>query len=150
MAKKRIIVPHHGPILIKGGMYGPILSPFMEEISEISRLLSSGVAVTEILSDGSEVKLTMKNFDKNNDIAATEKAAADAAAAEQKAAEEAAIKKAEEEAAAARKAQEEAAKAAAAKAAADATAATSKQTSNGKTVNQDKSSNVTADSTTSK
>lgn len=64
--QKRIKIPHNGPIYAKGGVYGPIKSAFVEHVSNIRLMLIGGVNVVEVLKDGSEIGLTLENYDKDN------------------------------------------------------------------------------------
>jgi len=65
---KNIKILSTAPIMAKGGVYGPILSPYTEQTSTIFAMISKGVNVVEVLKDGTEIKLTARNFDKDNDI----------------------------------------------------------------------------------
>ena len=68
--KKKIIVPLNGyiaPLKRKG----PIDVPYMETFANIALLLNSRIPVYEVLSNGMKVKLTLMNFDKQNDTALT-------------------------------------------------------------------------------
>ena len=62
---KMIIIKHHGPIAIKGGIYGPTL-PFREELPVIASLITRNYPVYEQLVDGSEIKLSLLNYDENH------------------------------------------------------------------------------------
>lgn len=66
--KKRIIIPQSGPIFPKGGVYGPIETPYMEDVHTISVLLLNNYKVVEVLEDGTKVPLTLQNFDKDNSV----------------------------------------------------------------------------------
>ncbi|NNV04723.1 hypothetical protein, partial [Brevibacillus sp. MCWH] len=66
--KKRIIIPQSGPIFPKGGVYGPIETPYMEDVRTISVLLLNNYKVVEVLEDGTKVPLTLQNFDKDNSV----------------------------------------------------------------------------------
>ena len=63
---KMIKIPYNGPIMPLGGVYGPINSPFKQEVNEISALIMKGYPIIEVLNNGSEVNLTLSNFDKDN------------------------------------------------------------------------------------
>ncbi len=65
---KMIKILHNGPIYEKSGIFGPIRTPYMEDVQTIFRLLSGGKKVVEVLSNGKEVELNVSNFDKKNDI----------------------------------------------------------------------------------
>ena len=62
--EKIVNIPWTGPILPMGGIYGPILQRRMT-VHEISTLLQKKYPVREILNDGTEVKLTMANYDQD-------------------------------------------------------------------------------------
>ena len=63
---KKIKILTSGPIRAKGLIYGPVLTPFMENEDTIFALLAAGVDVVEVLPDGKEVKLTVMNFKEDN------------------------------------------------------------------------------------
>ena len=67
--EKYVKVTDIGPILPMGNLYGPTL-PRIMNTHMISVLLQKGYHVTEILNDGTEVKLTLMNYDRdlNNGI----------------------------------------------------------------------------------
>ena len=67
MTKKNIVIPHRGPIFAKGGVFGPIHSPYMEETNTIFRMLAGNVKVMEVLRDGTRIELNLSNFDKDNE-----------------------------------------------------------------------------------
>jgi hypothetical protein len=67
MDTKYIKIPYNGPIYAKGGIYGPITTPYVEEVSTIFRMISDKVKVVEVLSDGKEIELNATNFNKNNE-----------------------------------------------------------------------------------
>ena len=64
--KKKITITTKGPLRIKGGIKGPIDTPYSEDVSTIGRMVISGYKVFEHLSDGSIVKLDIHNYDKEN------------------------------------------------------------------------------------
>lgn len=66
LKKKKITVETSGPLRVKGGIRGPIEIPYMEEISTIGRMVVAGYKVTEHLSDGTKIKLTIQNYNKEN------------------------------------------------------------------------------------
>ena len=66
MDSKRIKILTSGVIPVKGFFCGPILTPHRETISNIYRLISAGINVVEVLDNGSEVKLTMMNYNIDN------------------------------------------------------------------------------------
>ena len=115
--RKRIVINFRGPIQPKAGAYGPILTPYYENMQTINALVTGGYNVEEVLSTGKRVKLTLENANEDNDVEAKANAEKAAKEAEAKA-------KAEKEAAekAAKEAQRKAAEEAAAKAKADAEA----------------------------
>ena len=63
--RKKIIVPHNGYIGMLG-KNGPIEIPYMETVQRIGEMIMRRLPVYEILSDGSKVKLTLQNYDKEN------------------------------------------------------------------------------------
>lgn len=100
---KKIKILTNGPITALGYIWGPVLTPYNEKVSNIFKLLSNGVKVVEV-TDGGDVELTVQNYQKDNSKTskeaedkakeAAEKAAKDAEA--KKLAEEQAKKEAEE------------------------------------------------------
>jgi hypothetical protein len=66
MKTKRIVIPHNGPIYPKGGVYGPINTPYVEQVRTIGVLLLNNYPVEEVLDNGERVKLTLQNYDKDN------------------------------------------------------------------------------------
>lgn len=79
---KNIRIDHHGPIYAKGGMYGPIITPYKEtDKFVVSQMIMAGIKVVEVLPNGTEVVLTLDNFDKDN--SATKKEADQQPAKEQ-------------------------------------------------------------------
>jgi len=66
MNKKRIKILTKGIITVKGFIYGPVLTPYNEDLDTIFKMLSTGVEVVEVLDDGTEVKLDMMNFNADN------------------------------------------------------------------------------------
>lgn len=64
--KKKIKVLYRGPIYEKGGIYGPITTPYLEDVKTISRFLLSGKKVSEVLDDGTEISLDLTNFNTDN------------------------------------------------------------------------------------
>lgn len=67
IAYKIVKVLSKGPIYAKGGVYGPIETPYKEDVRTIFNMISRGVRVVEVLRSGAEIELTPSNFDKNND-----------------------------------------------------------------------------------
>lgn len=65
--KKKIKILSRGPIWEKAGVMGPILTPFVESIDAIIRLLADGIELVEVLDNGKEVPLTFMNCDTVND-----------------------------------------------------------------------------------
>lgn len=110
---KKIKVLSRKPIYAKGGVYGPILTPYSETIENIFAMLRDRVKVVEVLEDGREVELTFANYKKVNDgkeekaLAEAKKALAEAE--ERRKAEEAEARRKEAEEAK-RKAEQEAAR----------------------------------------
>lgn len=50
----------------KGGIYGPVLTPFRESVANIFLMLLENVKLSEVLADGKEVELTFQNFNTVN------------------------------------------------------------------------------------
>jgi hypothetical protein len=63
MSGKKIKVLSSGLISIKGGIYGPILTPYEESFETIFQLIAGGYKVVEVKEDGTEVPLTILNYD---------------------------------------------------------------------------------------
>lgn len=59
---RNIVIPHQGPILPKGGIYGPINNPYRETDTIIKSLLIKNIPVFEVLDDGSRVELSLKSL----------------------------------------------------------------------------------------
>lgn len=68
METKRIVIPHNGPIYPKGGVYGPINTPYVENVRTIGVLLLNNYPVEEVLDNGEHVELTLQNYDKDNSV----------------------------------------------------------------------------------
>lgn len=66
--RKMITIPHNGPIYPKGGIMGPITTPFSEEIKTVGLLLMRGFPVSEALENGELLPLSVSNFDKDNNV----------------------------------------------------------------------------------
>lgn len=66
MKKKKIIVPTIGQIPLLGGIAGPILKPFLQDVETIRHLITVGCDIEEVFEDGSTLKLTLYNYDKDN------------------------------------------------------------------------------------
>ena len=66
--QKKIKVLTKGPVITsKGTICGPILRPFMESLDTILTNISRfNLDIVEVLDNGNEVKLTIFNFDKDN------------------------------------------------------------------------------------
>lgn len=65
--KKKIIVKSFGTIDVLGGVTGPVLSPFIADcIPTIRNLINTRQEVYEILDDGTQVQLTSRNFEVDN------------------------------------------------------------------------------------
>lgn len=62
--EKNIIVKSVGTLDILGGVTGPILKPFKKDVKTIMHLINTGKEVYEVLEDGSQVKLSIRNYDK--------------------------------------------------------------------------------------
>ena len=67
--QKKIIVKSVGTINILGGVTGPILKPFIRDTKTIMHLVNTNCDVYEILEDGTELKLTMRNYETDNSSA---------------------------------------------------------------------------------
>lgn len=65
--KKMITVHCNRPIRAKGGVCGPILTPYKEDISIIFSMLSQNIKIKEILKDGTQVELNFSNFNTDNE-----------------------------------------------------------------------------------
>ena len=67
---KRIVVKSRGKVLTSRGMcISPIARPYNEKLETIMLMISRYRAdVYEVLDDGTEVKLTIQNFDKDNSV----------------------------------------------------------------------------------
>ena len=63
--KKRIVVPFVGLIEVLG-CSGPIEVPFELEVDKIGEIIAARFPVVEILKDGTRVKLSMDNYDREN------------------------------------------------------------------------------------
>lgn len=66
--EKKIIVKSVGTINILGGVTGPILKPFIRDTKTIMHLVNTNCDVYEVLNDGTQVKLTMRNFETDNNV----------------------------------------------------------------------------------
>lgn len=60
---KLITIPHTGPIYPKSGIFGPIETPYVEDVSVIGTLLMKNYPVIEHKENGEQVELTLSNFD---------------------------------------------------------------------------------------
>lgn len=59
--KKLVSVNHNGPIYVMGGIYGPTM-PQITDVAEIALLIQKQYPVIEHLKNGTEVKLTIANY----------------------------------------------------------------------------------------
>ena len=66
LKSKKIRVLEAGPIAALGGIHGPILSYYRENIETIFAMVRDGVRVIELTPDGSEIPLDIQNYDKEN------------------------------------------------------------------------------------
>lgn len=66
MKAKMIVLPKEGQLVKNGGMFGPIETPHMTDVEEIGLMLFYKEEVFEVLNDGSKVKLTTENYNKDN------------------------------------------------------------------------------------
>ena len=66
MNKKKIKILTKGIITVKGFIYGPVLTPYYEDLDTIFEMLSTGIKVVEVLDDGTEVELSIMNFNTDN------------------------------------------------------------------------------------
>ena len=64
LKSKKIRILESGPINALGGIQGPILSYYRETMQTIFQLVRDGVKVIELTPDGSEIPLTIQNYDK--------------------------------------------------------------------------------------
>ena len=64
--KKMIILPGKGCLPKNGGMYGPIETPHATDVYDIGIMLFYGAEVYEVLANGTKVKLTSENYNKDN------------------------------------------------------------------------------------
>lgn len=62
---KNIIINTAGPIRLKSGIFGPILTPYKEKIETVVALVTHGYNVFEVLENGEKVKLTLQNANKD-------------------------------------------------------------------------------------
>lgn len=65
-AKKQIVIDHKGDIPVLN-VSGPIDIPYWETLEKISQMLMYNVAIYEVLSDGTKVRLDLCNYDQEND-----------------------------------------------------------------------------------
>jgi hypothetical protein len=63
---KRIVIKYNGPIYPKAGVYGPIDIPYLEDHQTIFALLVQNYPVYEVLDNGEELRLTIANFEADN------------------------------------------------------------------------------------
>lgn len=64
---KMIKIKSEKHVYSKGGIYGPVLTPFRETVANIFLMILENIKVVEVLKDGSEVELTIMNFNKENE-----------------------------------------------------------------------------------
>ena len=64
---KMVIIKSSGTVHLLSGIAGPILTPFPCSVDKILQLIRTNINVYEVLSDGTEVKLTLDNFNKINE-----------------------------------------------------------------------------------
>lgn len=65
--KKRIIITNRKYVLTsRGNIITPISSPYDEFVHLIFRMISNDAEVYEVLPSGEKIRLTLKNFDKDN------------------------------------------------------------------------------------
>lgn len=77
MNQKRIKIFTKGILPLKGNITGPILTPYMENVDTIFKLVAAGINVYEVLDNNNQVKLTIHNFDKDNNEFKPEKVVTD-------------------------------------------------------------------------
>lgn len=65
-AKKQIVIDHKGDIPVLN-VSGPIDIPYWETLEKISQMLMYNVAIYEVLSDGTKLRLDLCNYDQEND-----------------------------------------------------------------------------------
>jgi hypothetical protein len=66
--KKKIKIYTTGILPIKNFLYGPVYTPYMEDTTTLFEMITSNVDVREVLDNNEELKLTINNFDKDNNI----------------------------------------------------------------------------------
>jgi hypothetical protein len=94
-----VTIPSPGPIFPKGGINGPILTPYREDVQTIGILLMRGHRVTEVLPNAESIELNLSNFDQDNGASRAEQEVLQAQAQEaQRIANEEAARKVREEA----------------------------------------------------
>lgn len=59
--KKRIRIPYNGRIAAKLGVFGPVTTPYYEDINVIQTMLGARIPIIEVI-DGREIKLTLANY----------------------------------------------------------------------------------------
>jgi len=64
--QKKITIATPGKLRLKGGIRGPIEIPYMEDISNIGRMVMAGYKVIEHLADGTTVPLDVHNYNQEN------------------------------------------------------------------------------------
>ena len=64
---KNIVIPYHGPIPTRGGAYGPVTMPYLEDTSAIAAMLCRNIPVEEVLKDGTRVRLELNNYNVDNE-----------------------------------------------------------------------------------
>ena len=66
MDSKKIKILTSGLIPVKGFYTGPILTPHMETVERIFKLVAAGIKVVEVLNDGTELVLNVSNYNTDN------------------------------------------------------------------------------------
>lgn len=64
---KNIVIPYNGPIPTRGGAYGPVTMPYLEDTSAIAALLCRNIPVEEVLKDGTRIRLELNNYNTINE-----------------------------------------------------------------------------------
>lgn len=62
VSTKKIKVNSRGPIRELSGIYGPIITPYIESVRTIASMIKSGKEVIEVLNNNTEVVLSLENY----------------------------------------------------------------------------------------
>lgn len=66
MSTKLVTIPHRGPIIPLGGVYGPITHAHHMDMTTIRILVTKGYEVDEHLNNGKVIRLDLNNYAKDN------------------------------------------------------------------------------------